>query len=236
MRTFRCRSFLLYVVFVALILPVTSVSAACQYCDLRGGGFNYCTPGNYGYTRCQSTSIDCFLSGAQCAWARTNQAFELPPAEWSAAAQNEVGERIRVIPTPHSSGIDLIRAGVVQDANSGKIPDGEVRDAIMLLDVEPTDHPWADDMAAEVHRRFYKVNQREAGLSGLTVRCASTLCEIAVVQSIKDAERKEDNWQSHFFEVSRQSGFGNSLVESLMLMRKVDESRVAFFTYLLFDR
>lgn len=225
------------IVLAGLVLAVPQAgAAACYQCNFAGGGFNYCFADVTGYTDCQSTSTDCILGGFQCAIARSKEPVaSLPGKLMSVQAIQPPAGPMSIFPAPQSGDIVEIKSALSRDASESKLPDSAVRDAILLVDMEPRDALWSKKMEALLSERFAEVDVHRFGLSDPSIKCGSTICEVAVIQSKAAAARKDDNWQTILSEVSRD-GFGDSFLHSSMLMRVVDDERLAFFTYLHFDR
>ncbi|WP_238346023.1 hypothetical protein [Luteimonas saliphila] len=142
------------------------------------------------------------------------------------------------LPTPafDSAGIDEIRARVADDAASGRLPDRAVSDSVLLIGSESRDDIWAGPAESHILRRLSTLNLGELGLSRPSVRCTSTVCEIAIVQEYEAAKDSTTSWQTQFSRLDDAGSWGGSLAESAMLMRMESGDRVAFFTYLHFAR
>ncbi|MGJ4730229.1 hypothetical protein [Luteimonas sp. SDU101] len=139
-------------------------------------------------------------------------------------------------PFHDSAGIDGIRTRVAEDAVSGRIPDPAVRDAVLLIESEPRDEQWAAQAESYILKRLSPLNLGYLGLSRPAVRCASTVCEIAIVQTYDAAKNSTTGWQRQFFRLDESGGWGPSFAESAMLMRVESGGRVAFLTYLHYER
>lgn len=240
----RAYGFLIAVVTGSL-LPVWAV-AGCLTCDPGGGAYNYCRAATGGYSRCYTGTVYCSLSGSRCAIAR--QGNERPPITLPLAddVQQDDATGIRLdmrpdrsqlqTPASDSAGIDEIRARVAEDAASGRLPDRAVSDSVLLIGSESRDDVWAGRAESHILRTLSTLKLGYLGLSRPAVRCTSTICEIAIVQAYDAAKDGTTSWQTQFSKLDDSGSWGGSFAESAMLMRMESGDRVAFFTYLHFDR
>lgn len=230
---------------IAFSLP-TSTANACQACDPGGGAYNYCASTTAGYSRCYSGSLSCTLSGPRCAIARQEADRSPRHSPLVEEAPHDPATDVHLDMRPErsrlqtafrdSAGIEGIRTRVAEDAVDGRIPDPAVRDAVLLIESEQRDEQWAAQAESYILKRLSALNLGYLGLSRPAVRCATTVCEIAIVQGYDTAKNSMTGWQRQFFRLDEAGGWGPSFAESAMLMRMESGGRVAFLTYLHYER
>lgn len=225
----------------AFLLP-TPTANACQSCDPGGGAYNYWSSTTAEYSRCSPASLSCTLGGRRCAIARQEPGNPPPVEDVPHDPADGIGLDMRPdrsrqqTPFHGSAGIDGIRTRVAEDVAAGRIPDPAVRDAALLIESEPRDEQWAAQAESYILKRLSQLNLGYLGLSRPAVRCASTVCEIAIVQGYDTAKSSMTGWQTQFFKLDESGGWGPSFAESAMLMRMESGGRVAFLTYLHYER
>lgn len=137
-----------------------------------------------------------------------------------------------------ASGLAGIRARALGDAKAGNFPPGTSRDALLLLHAEARDAGWADGAEARIRDVLSTLDRTAMGLDQPSVSCATSVCEIAVLQTLQGAADDATGWQHRFIQLTDEDAWGNGLVETAVVATQggAAPGRVAYFTYLLFDR
>ncbi|GAB2505040.1 hypothetical protein GCM10027084_19380 [Pseudoxanthomonas sangjuensis] len=131
--------------------------------------------------------------------------------------------------------IEVLRDITHRDVQNGRVPE-EIAQYIKLMQSERRDNEWANYMEEQIAREVTALPLQGLGLSQPNVRCATNVCEIAIVQSLGVAQDSESNWQAIFLGARKISALGSSVVDSAMVMRVIDAEKMAFLTWVLVDR
>jgi hypothetical protein len=131
--------------------------------------------------------------------------------------------------------IDEIRERVANLA-SGTGPWGTGIDLLMLSRAEVRDEAWAARMEAEIDAALSAIDFVGYGMSLASIRCAESVCEIAVLQDSDTADLDAGSWQTRFIQLSDGGAWDESLLETAMISTRANDGRVAYFSYLHFTR
>ena len=227
-----------YGMLVALIgcalwlVPVPS-AASCKYCKSIGGIESGANTTSSGYTRCVSDFGYCSLSGAQCAYAEADPPNELLSGDeaLSVSDRDPAGG-----PVDHAVELVEIRASAARNAAQGEFPPGAGRDFLLLHAMEPRDVSWADFTELQIKEALSTLDFAALGLSAPMVNCATSICEIGVLQSRQGADHDATNWQIQFIKLTTRGAWKEGLADTAVFSTQAQSGQVAYFSYLYVDR
>lgn len=180
--------------------------ASCKYCESIGG-YESCAPTTCAYARDPAGSV-----GADAS--RTGAALALQGS----------GDLIG------------IRSKAVNDAMAGRFPEGPGKDLLLLHDSEPRDGDWAQRREQVIEEAFRGLDHAGAGLLAYSASCATSVCEVGVIQSRRGAEQDRTNWQTQFVRLTGEGAWGDGIAETAMVAVSAGAGRVAYFAYIHYDR
>ena len=129
-----------------------------------------------------------------------------------------------------------IRAKAVNDAMAGRFPEGPGKDLLLLHDSEPRDGDWAQRREQVIEEAFRGLDHAGAGLLAYSASCATSVCEVGVIQSRRGAEQDRTNWQTQFVRLTGEGAWGDRIAETAMVAVSAGAGRVAYFAYIRYDR
>lgn len=246
----------LVAVFIGIgsIVPMSDAKAACEIC--AGRVWKYCQHVALGATFCEAWETDCVLSGGGCGIARMtaggnstagctglNQAKSQPRTLVASLADRSgtleapgqkaggVGE-----PTPlELEKLEKLKERVANNAGKGLMSSGPV-DYVKLFQLEPRDEAWAAQAESDIARALSSLPLAETGLSRPVVRCATSVCEIAVVQNAPGSENTSTNWQTQFIVLANSGKLGLAAMDTSILVTDVGNGKTGFVSYVFVDR
>jgi hypothetical protein len=239
-------------VFIGSIVPTADAKAACEIC--AGRVWKYCQHVALGATFCEAWETDCVLSGGGCGIARTTggkSASCTGPSQAKPQQRTLVasladrpgtpaapGERTGSIdgPTPlELEKLEKLKERVANNASKGLMSSGPV-DYVKLFQLEPRDDAWAPQAESDIARALSSLPLAETGLSRPAVRCATSVCEIAVVQTASGSDNTSTNWQTQFIELANSGKLGLAAIDTAILVTDVGNDKTGFVSYVFVDR
>ena len=252
LRQFRAFVFL-SALLVCSYMPAVYAQTNCWMCTnpQQPGAEGFCQQTGQGVLNCASSNGRCVAWGPTC-WftladdsdptvrkcATENPKFSLIQAN-NRLANNRLAnspERIAVrLNADELRKLEEMKSEVVKDAAKGLMPDTPV-DYIKLFQVERRDEAWASRVEDYLDSQLAMMQLGNKGLSKPIVKCASSACEISVVQNADYAQEVINNWQLQFLGVVDTKSNFLGIVDRAIFMTPISKQKIGFVSYLLFDR
>ncbi len=243
---------------IGSIVPAQNAQAACH---IRAGRiWKFCQATDLGATKCTAFETECVVSGSGCgitlAKAGKKRAFScaskrqvgstkssqtMPPASENGRTQqrnsqaeaNASSDNTVMAPSQFEiDELEKLKKRVANHASKGQMP-AESADYMRLFQSERRDEAWARQTESEIASELSRLPLEKLGLSQPIVRCATSVCEVEVLQDVSISENPHDNWQVLLPGLMKSKKLG---LDSATLTADVGNDKVGFVSYVLADR
>lgn len=242
------------VMLLAGSLYSAKASAECWICAGRPGLDQICNKVYGGYLGCVSSNGNCQALGGQCfvtlaknggpssascaAEDERKKAFDhlvasAPQLNLRAENQQNVASGAFVTSAPTREEMRKLEEMKVEVATDPKMASGA--DYLRLFKNERRDALWASRVESQLSDQFARMRLAEAGLSRPVVRCASSVCEVSIVQDAVAAQDLTINWQTQALRLMDRKGLLD-VADLSVLARSLSDKKIGYVSYFIIDR
>lgn len=231
-----------------------SASAECWICAGRPGLDQICNKVYGGAQGCVSSNGNCATLGGVC---MVTLAENGTPAGTTCASPSErknVLDRIAAA-TPATMLVSDRNKRTNSSALIARQPSSEemrqlekmklevgrdmptvATDYIELFKAERRDEVWASRTESYLSDELANMPLSMAGISKPALRCASSVCEIAVVQDATASQETAINWQMQIFNLTTAKDKPVEIADFANFATSLSKQKNGYVTYLLFER
>lgn len=219
----------------------------CQICQKVYGGMSGCVSSN---CNCAALSPQCYATVAEdgspqagscvidVARRKAPDSVTVAAPESRPWARNDrhVGPAGRIAGGPSNEELrklEEMKLEVARDAEQGLMSRVAV-DYMKLFQSERRDEAWASRVESYIYDELAKMPLAEAGISQPIVRCASSVCEISVVQAA--AASLDVNWQMRALDLMSLEDSSLVVADMVNFATSIDKQKNGYVSYLFFDR